>query len=233
MRAGPVLAVVMATAFALVAGAGYLLVESQRTTLGQAPGFALTSTGYEDGAFSEPVNFTLQDYRGKTVVLDFMAVTCATCRIVTEQVLRPLQDEFGSRPDFALLSVDVWASDAYGQAFGETRENLIALQQRENTTWRHALDTEGLIQKYGAVGIPLITVINGEGQIVYQSKLMPDRQTVTKAVEASLTGTARETKVFQASVPVLALLAGLAVILTPCSVGMLPGYIGEIGRAHV
>lgn len=232
MRTGPLLAAVMAVAFVGVAAAGYVLVDAQRTTLGEAPGFSLTSTGYENGTFGEPVNFTLQDYRGKTLVLDFMAVTCATCRIVTDEILKPLHGEFGSRTDFAILSVDVWATDVFGQAVGENREGLVALQQRENTTWRHALDSEGLIQKYGAVGIPLVTVINANGQIVYQNSRMPDREDVTQAVEASMAGTASQARILQASIPALAMLAGLAAVLTPCSVGLLPGYIGNLAKTR-
>ncbi len=232
MRTGTVLAAIMAFAFIGVAMLGFLLVDAQRTTLREAPGFALASTGYENGTLGPPVNFTLQDYRGRTVVLDFMAVTCATCRIVTDEVLKPLQREYGSRSDFVILSVDVWASDAFGQAAGETQEGLVALQQRENTTWRHALDTEGLIQRYGAIGIPLLTVIDADGRIVYQNSGMPQRDDVTQAVEASMAGTASQARILQAGIPALALLAGLAAVLTPCSVGLLPGYIGNLAKTR-
>lgn len=232
MRTGIALATVMVLAFLGVAVAGYVLVDSQRTRLESAPDFALASTGYENGTFGEPVNFTLQDYRGKTVVLDFMAVTCATCRIVTDEVLKPLDREYGGRDDFAILSVDVWATGALGQAAGETREGLVALQQRENTTWRHALDTEGLIQKYGATGIPFLTVIDAEGRIVYQNSGIPQREDVASVVDASIRGTASQARVLQASIPALAMLAGLAAVLTPCGVGLLPGYIGNLARAE-
>lgn len=232
MRTETALATVMALAFLGVAAAGYVLVDSQRATLEEAPGFTLASTGYENGTLGEPVNFTLQDYRGKTVVLDFMAVTCATCRIVTEEVLKPLNREYGSRDDFAILSVDVWATDTFAQAVGENREGLVDLQQRENTTWRHALDTEGLIQKYGAIGIPFLTVIDADGRIVYQVSGMPQREDVARAVDASLSGTASQARVLQASIPALAMLAGLAAVLTPCGVGLLPGYISNLARTQ-
>lgn len=232
MRTGPVLAAVMATALVAAGVTGYLLVDSTRTTR-QAPPFALTSTGYENGTFAAPVNFTLEDYRGKTLVLDFMAVTCASCRIVTDEVLKPLQAEYGGRADFAILSVDVWASDAFGQAVGEDREGLVALQQRENTTWRHALDTDGLIQKYGAVGIPRLTVIDADGRIVYQNERLPQLGDVEPAVQASLQGTGRQARIIDASLPVLSLLAGLAAVLSPCCVGLLPGYVGNLTRRGI
>lgn len=226
------LVVSMGLAFAAVAVGGYFLVDGWRQELPQAPPFALTSTGYEGGRFAEPVNFTLADYRGKTVVLDFMAVACATCRIVTDEVLKPLQDDYGSRDDFAILSIDVWATDAFGRAAGENLEGLVALQQRENTTWRHALDTQGLLQSYGAFGIPFLTVIDADGRIVYQNTRIPSRSDVEDAVQSSLRGNADGARILQVSIPGLAMLAGLAAVLTPCAVGMLPGYIGNLARAN-
>lgn len=229
MRTAPMLAAAMALALVAAGVAGYFLVEATRTTQ-QAPSFALSSTGYENATFSTPVNFTLEDYRGKTLVLDFMAVSCASCRIVTDEVLKPLQAEYGDRSDFAILSVDVWALDSLGQAAGETEEGLVALQQRENTTWRHALDTEGLIQRYGAIGIPLLTIIDPTGGIVYQNNRLPQLDDVEPAVQASLSGTSGQARLINASLPALSLLAGLAAVLTPCSVGLLPGYIGNLTR---
>lgn len=229
MRTGPFLAAVMALAFVAVAATGYLIVDSAKAAK-PAPTFALTSTGYENGTFQAPVNFTLEDYRGKTLVLDFMAVTCASCRIVTDEVLKPLHAQYGNRSDFAILSIDVWAIDSLGQAAGETTEGLVSLQQRENTTWRHALDTEGLIQRYGAIGIPLVTVIDPDGRIVYQNNRLPELPDVKDAVQASMAGTASQARIIQASLPALSLLAGLAAVLSPCSVGMLPGYIGNLTR---
>ncbi|HLF16231.1 MAG TPA: hypothetical protein VI796_02225, partial [Candidatus Thermoplasmatota archaeon] len=80
----------------------------------EAPGFTLASTGYEGGAQGDPVRFSLADYRGRVLVLDLMAVACAPCRTVTEEVVKPLAEGHGGDPRFAILSVDTWADPATG-----------------------------------------------------------------------------------------------------------------------
>lgn len=224
--AGGALAAVMISGLVLVLGAGYALVQSMTRDLGQAPGFELQSTGFEGGTHGEAVNFTLEDYHGKTLVLDFMAVTCATCRIVTKDVLKPLDAEFGNRTDFAILSVDVWAGQPL--ALGETKEELVKLQQEEATSWRHALDSDDMLQKYGAIGIPLLTVIDAQGRIVYQNADFPEHANVRAAVQSALAGTGDTVPIVQTGLLGLSFLAGLAAILSPCSVGLLPAYVGRL-----
>ncbi len=109
-------------------------------THGPAPEFSLTSTGYENGTLGDPVPFKLSDYRGKTVVLDFMAVACTTCRTVTEDILKPLA---ASEPDVVILSIDTWSDPGSGNAFGgESDSDLVRLQNQTHVAWRHARDTE-------------------------------------------------------------------------------------------
>ena len=188
----------------------------------KAPGFSLESTGYENGVMGEPVQFTLDDYRGKTVVLDFMAVACVTCRIVTEEALKPLEASHGNSSDVAILSIDVWAGFA-----GESREELIALQQRENTTWRHALDQSGLLQAYGAPGIPYVAVVDPDGRLVY-AKGGLEHKGLQAAVDAAARGEGQPQAILQVGIVTLAFAAGVATIFTPCAVGLLPGYAGKL-----
>ncbi len=113
--------------------------------------------------------FSLSDYRGKTVLLDFMAVTCDACRHVERNVLVPLWHEKQNESDFVLLSIDTWADPDSGQGFafgGETRERLIEFQMESGHDWRHALDTDDVWQKYSAVAIPKLAVVGPEGQLI-------------------------------------------------------------------
>lgn len=197
-----------------------------RTTPEHAPPFALESTGYENGALGDPIPFSLEDYRGKTVVLDFMAVSCATCRIVTAETLKPLARQHANDADFALVSIDVWAGFA-----GESRDELIQLQMQENTTWRHALDTQGLLQDYGAPGIPYLAVVDPFGRLVYaEGGLSHDG--LADTVRAAQAGEGRPQAILQVSIVTLALVAGVATMFTPCAVGLLPGYAGQVMQAR-
>ncbi len=198
-----------------------------------APPFTLVSTGYEGGVLGEPVAFSLSDYAGKTVVLDMMAVSCAPCRIVTEEVLKPLYAEHRDDPGFVLLSIDTWADTGSGNVFGgETDEDIIRLQESTGATWRHARDTDRVYEKYAAVGLPKIVVVDGDGRIVYAKSGTQDAGKIRSVVEASLAGTARPVPFFQAGTTALAAVAGLAAFFAPCCVGLLPAYLGLLVRAE-
>lgn len=205
----------------LVAGGGVTAYKLLYQPAGQAPDFTLTSTGYENGTMGEPVTFNLSDHRGQVVVLDFMGVTCSSCRILTDQVLEPLHGRFGDRSDFVILSIDVWA----GQ-LGETKEELIRLQKEEGVPWRHALDTDDVLRKYSVGALPRLTVVDPQGQIVYDAVGIPDKAKPIAAIEAAFVGESDTVSTVQVGLLGLAFVAGLASFFSPCSVGLLPAYLG-------
>ncbi len=190
-----------------------------------APDFTLTSTGYENGTQGEPVVFNLTDYRGQTVLLDFMGVTCASCRILTDQVLLPLHERYGNRTDFVIISIDVWAG-----RFGETEEELIKLQKSEGAPWRHALDTDGVFTKYKTFELPKISIIDPQGRIVFDGIGIPPIQRVDEALQASFAGQAEEVPILTVGILGLAFIAGVASVFSPCSIGLLPAYLGFLLR---
>lgn len=196
-----------------------------------APPFHLTSTGLEGGVQGAPVAFTLEDYRGRTLVLDLMAVSCTACRYVTEDTLKPLQARFGARPDFAILSVDTWADPAVagdprlGYAGGEDAAELLALQRETGAPWRHALDTDSVWQKYSAVTLPRIVVVDAAGRIVLDHLGTPTQDQVEAAVVRSLAESAVPVPALRLGLAGLAAVAGAAAVLTPCTVGLLPAYL--------
>lgn len=195
-----------------------------RTTPESAPDFTLQSTGYENGTLGEPVTFNLTDYRGQVVLLDFMAVSCSSCRIVTDEIVKPLHAEYGG-DGLAVLSIDVWAGN-----YGESRESLIGLQKEENTTWRHALDTDEVMRKYGAYALPQIGVVDKEGDLAYFAAGIPPKGEVEAAVTVALRDESGRAELLQVGLIGLAFVAGAASIFTPCSVGLLPGYMGLLLR---
>ncbi len=207
---------------------GVSVVDFLYDVAGPAPDFTLTSTGYEDGVQGENVTFHLSDYQGKTVLLDFMAVTCTSCRILTDEVLKPVYDEYGGRDDFVILSVDTWADPETGSATfgGETWSELVALQKSEDVPWRHALDTDKVYLKYTAIALPKIVLVNPEGAIVLEKTGIPPLADVTDAIDESLAGTSQGISVLRVGLLGLAVVAGVASFFSPCSVGLLPAYLG-------
>ncbi|MHB8632867.1 MAG: TlpA family protein disulfide reductase, partial [Thermoplasmatota archaeon] len=154
---------------------------------GVAPPFTLLSTGYEGGHAGPPVPFNLSSYRGHTVVLDLMAVSCTSCRVLTREVLLPLSH---THPDVSLLSIDIWSDPRWG-ALGETNGSLVALQHLEGATWRHALDTDQVGQKYGVTALPRLVVVDPAGRIVLSRTGTPALASVEAAVAAATAGSAR------------------------------------------
>lgn len=205
---------------------------------GQAPPFRLRSTGFENGVQGEPVEFTLADYRGKTVVLDLMAVTCDACAYVTRDVMKPLWAAHGNDTRFAIVSIDTWADPAVGHAPGslpsprlgaETVETLIDLQNRTDVPWRHALDTDQVWHKYTAIALPEVIVVSGDGRIVFDGDTgVPSYDEVEAAVTASLAGVAPSASFAQLPLAGLAFVAGAASVVTPCTVGLLPAYFAML-----
>ncbi len=226
-------------AILLLGVGGYAVYQSGLQTIDAAPDFTLTSTGYENGTQGNGTVFSLSDYRGKTVLLDFMAVLCDACRKVEALVLEPLWEEKRNDTSFVLLSVDTWADPDTGQTFtfgGETNERLAQFQKDHGHDWRHALDTDDVWQKYSAVAIPKIAVIGPEGQIVKEWTGIPALEDVRAVVARSQAGEASAGEVFRLDLPPALLLVGLALVaggasfFAPCSVGLIPAYMGFLLR---
>lgn len=211
----------------LGAALGVSLWKGSHVVLDAAPPFTLTSTGYEGGVEGEPIGFALEDYRGKTVVLDMMAVLCTSCRTLTKEVLLPLQERYGDHPDFELVSIDVWADPRSNNSSpAETREELVALQEKEGAHWRHALDTDHVWRKYSATSIPQVFIVDPDGRLVYQRSGVPDLDEVDRAVRISMAGGAEPVAVLQVGLVGAAFIAGVASFFSPCSVGLIPAYMG-------
>ncbi len=215
--------------------AGFGIYRAGLQEIPEAPPFTLTSTGYENGTYGNQTVFSLSDYRGQTVLLDFMAIACESCRHVERNVIEPIWAEKRNQSDFALLSIDTWADPDTGQDFifgGETTEKLAEFQAKHGHDWRHAIDTDDVWQKYSAVALPKLAVIGPEGQIIEEWTGQPSLQQVQAAIAKGQAGNAEAGTVFRLDLPPgllligLALVAGGASFFAPCSVGLIPAYMG-------
>ncbi len=198
------------------------------TSQAQAPDFTLTHTGYIDGEFVGTEEFRLSDFRGDTVVLDFMAYNCGSCRFVTQRVMEPLWEEFGNETDFQILTIDV---GDFSNFPGSSEENLVRWQTVEypDSHWIHALDRDGMFLDYvdlGAIGLPSIFIVDGDGDIVWSHTGVPDKEEMATVIEASLAGEAESVNVLTVGIVGLAFVAGVSSFFAPCSVGLIPAYMG-------
>ena len=187
-----------------------------------APPFNLTSI---DGT-----KFNLSDYRGTVVVLDLMATWCPVCPHEMPE-LSKLREE---RSDVVIMtiSVDPLEQDEDLRSFRETYAS--------NADWLFARDTDKVWDKYRALTLPMIVVIDPEGYISFQKAgLVPAPELIAEVEQAYAGGVEEPEGTAEPEGPpstilglyVLALLTGILSFFAPCAFPLLPGYISYyLGR---
>ena len=98
--------------------------------------------------------FSLSDFRGKVVILDFFYIDCPACR---EEIphLKAVKDKFGAQVIIISISVNP----------GDTDEELREFAEDYGITWRVARDTADLADAYGISFVPTLIIIDKDGYI--------------------------------------------------------------------
>lgn len=97
---------------------------------------------------------TLRDYRGRPVILNFWASTCAPC-LKEMPAFEAMHQELGSK--IAIVGVNV--SEAIGPA-----EKMV---ERTGVTYPNARDPRGqIVRAFGAVLLPHTVAIDSDGTVV-------------------------------------------------------------------
>lgn len=136
-------------AIAVIASALAYTLYFQETPGGtgqRAPGFTLTDL---DGQ-----GFSLSDYRGRVVLLDFMATWCPLCAEEMKK-LKGLQQKYAG--DVAIISIGIDPT--------ESDQTLKNFRQEAGAEWRFARDTDALFEKYEVDLIPKLVLIDKRGYI--------------------------------------------------------------------
>ncbi len=101
---------------------------------------------------------SLEDYRGKILVLDFYSVDCPHCQTAAEH-LRSVRDNF-SRENVAILSVEVDSRTS--------TEDMRGFKSEYGGDWTFAKSPE-TADNYNVEGIPTILIVDPTGYIVFRS----------------------------------------------------------------
>ncbi len=204
-------------------------------------------TGIEDGVTNETGWFRLSDYRGKVIVLDFMAHACSSCHYAQfhmEEELSGWENLTGPH-EVMIVSIGSWYAyeDLDYLNTSEPEENYFVPQWVLGTGASDSIivnETSGergdLIEAYFAHQIPLLLVIDHEGYIVgKQNSGTPVEgwgefdDSIVKAnkgeAEELRMGLKEVDKSFR-GIFALGLLLGVLVYFSPCAFPVLPGYIG-------
>ena len=100
---------------------------------------------------------SLDDFRGKFLLLDFWATWCAPC--VSElPALKALHEEYRDEPRFAIVSLSL----------DESSDDLARLVKEQGLAWPQALlgPDSPIAAAYGATAIPATFLIDPDGRIV-------------------------------------------------------------------
>jgi thiol-disulfide isomerase/thioredoxin len=127
--------------------------EEELPNLGAAPNFTLTSIDND--------TFSLNDFEGKIVILDFMATWCGPCK----QEMGHLKDVYNNygKSQVQIISIDIDET--------ETDEMLRDFAETWGDDWLYAIDTEGDVEDdylSPGDGIPYEYIIDQNGDIRYK-----------------------------------------------------------------
>jgi peroxiredoxin len=126
-----------------------------------ANGEEIAKTGDDDRALDFTLkdldgrNVRLSDYKGKTILLYFMATWCPECR-TTIPHLKEIYSLYDAK-GLVLLNINVM----------ESREKASAFSKKYSLPFPTLLDGDGKVyQSYGVVGVPLKALIDRNGRII-------------------------------------------------------------------
>jgi len=133
----------------IVAISGSWYLQQSRGTGTLAPDFSLTDLNGDA--------FRLSDFKGKVVVIDFMATWCGPCRQQLPH-LKVIWEKEDYSDKIVLMSIDIDPA--------ESAETIRSFAQGfPYATWIWARDTANLRQAYQVAGIPKTVIIDQDGYI--------------------------------------------------------------------
>ena len=135
----------------------------------EAPLFTLTDI---NGA-----NFSLDDFRGKVVVLDFFATWCGPCKTQMPHLSQICEKYNNSKVVVISISVDPRS---------DTVEKLKQFASDNNMTWIVARDTAGVAKNYGVTPIPTLFIIDQKGIVRYVHVGLTPASTLSSEIDSLL-----------------------------------------------
>ncbi|WP_454063269.1 TlpA family protein disulfide reductase [Candidatus Nitrospira salsa] len=98
---------------------------------------------------------SLEQYKGKVVLLNFWASWCYECKVEHKDILR-LHQQFKDHPDFVMLGIN------YQDELPDAKKYL----KTYGSTFQHVRDIKGTLAiDYGVYGVPETFVIDQQGVI--------------------------------------------------------------------
>ncbi len=120
----------------------------------EAPNFELYDVKGEQ-------RFSVEDFRGEIVLLEFWATWCGPCRRVMEDHLQPLHEAYAER-GLTILGI--------GSPTRDTAEAQAAFAKEHGYGWLKLFDEQAeAIRAYHVTGLPTLVLLDREGKVVTHS----------------------------------------------------------------
>ncbi|MGB6680195.1 MAG: TlpA disulfide reductase family protein [Candidatus Bathyarchaeia archaeon] len=119
----------------------------------------------------EGQEFSLSDFKGKYVLIDFFAIWCKPCELSLSH-LKGLKDQLGT--DIVIISIDIDVE--------ETEQQVIDYKQAHGMDWIVARDTEYLSMPYRVSALPTFVLIDPSGNIVNTYVGVTDETTIMRDI---------------------------------------------------
>jgi thiol-disulfide isomerase/thioredoxin len=112
---------------------------------------------------------SLESFKGKPLVLWFMATWCPTC-VGQAGAIKQISSEYGNK--ISVLVIDLWAIQNIGQSLqgfnAETMNDLQAFMAKYGSPqWNAALDDDGVAIKYGITRVDSTVILDSNGKPVF------------------------------------------------------------------
>ena len=133
-----------------------------------APNFNLKTIG---GGDDDGKQISLESFKGKPVILWFMATWCPSC-VGQAAAIKQITEEYGNKVN--VVVIDLWSAQNIGQQQqsiqrfnAETQSNLQSFVAKYGSPqWNATFDTDGVSIKYGIMEVDSTVIVDGNGNVI-------------------------------------------------------------------
>lgn len=160
---------IIAIAIVAAVAMSKLLLETSDNLPYEAPDFLLTDL--------QGNVFRLSDFRGRVVVIDFMATWCGPCRLQIPH-LQDVRNRYGDLVVIISISIDpIHDSEEVLREF---------LKAYPHANWIWARDTANLRQVYGITAIPTLIIVDQSGYVKFKHVGLTPSSTLISEIDGLL-----------------------------------------------
>lgn len=124
---------------------------------------------------------SLSSFKGKPVLLWFMALSCPSCAAQSD-IVKQIKTEYGDKID--ILVIDMLA---------DTKADLQNfISSKGSPDWKTSIDTDRVSIKYGITVTDSTVILDGNGNIIYKNLGPASYQSIKDVISISLSTTSQQ-----------------------------------------